>query len=144
VICSPAPARPNRRNIALIPADLPLLVISGSADPVHDGERNLERMLNVYRQRLTRIDYRLYPDARHELFNETNRAAVIQELLGWLDGVLPTPGGRSVLTGGIVAVYGHGLVHPVHRVVDHPRRLGDGGTRREVNRLQDVCARGPG
>jgi alpha-beta hydrolase superfamily lysophospholipase len=74
--------------IAGIPSDLPLLVISGSADPVHDGERNLQRMLRKYQGHLDRIDYRLYPDARHELFNETNREQVFQELLAWLDGVL--------------------------------------------------------
>jgi hypothetical protein len=28
---------------------------------------------------------RFYPDARHELFNETNREEVTRELLAWLD-----------------------------------------------------------
>ena len=79
------------RNIAGIPADLPLLILSGSADPVHAGERNLERMLKKYRARIRKIDYRLYPEGRHELFNDTNREAVFQDLLGWLDGVLPGP-----------------------------------------------------
>jgi len=79
------------RNVNAIPADLPLLIVSGSADPVHAGTSNIERMLKKYRQRLPRIDYRLYPEGRHELFNETNREEVFQDLLAWLDGVLPAP-----------------------------------------------------
>jgi len=83
-----ARAARRRRNIQHIPAHLPLLVLSGSADPVHAGGKNLERLLARYRQVLTRIDYRLYPDARHELFNETNREEVFQDLLAWLDDTL--------------------------------------------------------
>jgi alpha-beta hydrolase superfamily lysophospholipase len=83
-----ARAARRRRNVRNIPAHLPLLVLSGSADPVHAGGKNLDRLLASYRRVLTRIDYRLYPDARHELFNETNREAVIQDLLAWLDDTL--------------------------------------------------------
>jgi len=82
----------RKRNIAAIPKNLPLLVLSGSADPVHAGERNLQRMLGKYRRQLARIDYRIYADGRHELFNETNREEVFQDLLAWLDGALATSG----------------------------------------------------
>ena len=37
---------------------------------------------------LTRVEARLYPDARHELLNETNRDAVTLELRAWLRGAL--------------------------------------------------------
>jgi alpha-beta hydrolase superfamily lysophospholipase len=30
----------------------------------------------------------LYPDARHELFNEINREEVTNDLISWLDGVI--------------------------------------------------------
>jgi alpha-beta hydrolase superfamily lysophospholipase len=79
----------RRRNIANIPPDLPLLLLSGSADPVHAGERNIRRLLAKYRRRMRNVQYRVYAEARHELFNETNREAVYQDLLAWLDGVLP-------------------------------------------------------
>jgi alpha-beta hydrolase superfamily lysophospholipase len=82
----------RRSNIANIPSDLPLLILSGSADPVHAGERNIHRLLAKYRSHLRNVEYHLYPDARHELFNETNRAAVFQDLVGWLDGVLSARG----------------------------------------------------
>jgi alpha-beta hydrolase superfamily lysophospholipase len=38
---------------------------------------------------------RTYPDARHEILNETNSAEVIAELAGWLDRVLADSGRAS-------------------------------------------------
>jgi alpha-beta hydrolase superfamily lysophospholipase len=37
---------------------------------------------------LTRVKLNLYPSARHELFNETNRTQVTNELIAWLDSVV--------------------------------------------------------
>lgn len=36
---------------------------------------------------LSDVTVRTYPDARHEILNETNRAQVISELMAWLDRV---------------------------------------------------------
>ncbi len=35
------------------------------------------------------ITYRTYPEARHELFNETNAQEVVADLLSWLNHALP-------------------------------------------------------
>jgi len=86
----------QKRHISAIPHTLPLLVLSGSADPVHAGEKNLNRMLKRYRRQLGQIECQIYPEGRHELFNEINRDEVFQDLLVWLDDVLITPdAGRS-------------------------------------------------
>lgn len=82
---------PKTENVLQIPPTLPVYVFSGSDDPVHGEERNLTRLLNRYRDHLERVDYRLYPGGRHEMLNETNRDEVVQDLLGWLASVLPTP-----------------------------------------------------
>jgi alpha-beta hydrolase superfamily lysophospholipase len=37
------------------------------------------------------VTVRTYPDARHEILNETNRDEVIAELNGWLDRVVEGP-----------------------------------------------------
>jgi alpha-beta hydrolase superfamily lysophospholipase len=74
----------RKQNVARIPGRLPMLILSGSADPVHANAANLERMLKRYRAHLTDIDYRLYPGGRHELFNDTNREEVFRDLLAWL------------------------------------------------------------
>jgi hypothetical protein len=36
----------------------------------------------------TRLTTRIYPDARHETLNETNRDEVTRDLIAWLDGVV--------------------------------------------------------
>src|SRR5690606_22661119 len=77
-------------NILQIPEHLPVYVFSGSDDPVHDRERNLQRMLTRYRARLRRIDCRIYPGGRHEMLNEIDRDQVVDDLLVWLRDVLTT------------------------------------------------------
>jgi alpha-beta hydrolase superfamily lysophospholipase len=79
--------------LARIPRELPLRVISGERDPVHDGKRGLEALAAALRAAgLTRASERIYPDARHELLNETNRDQVVSELLDWLEENLAQPG----------------------------------------------------
>lgn len=79
----------HMENVLQIPRHLPVLVFSGSDDPVHNGGTNLERLLGLYRRHVTRVDDRVYAGGRHEMFNETNREAVVQDVLAWLDNVLP-------------------------------------------------------
>ena len=78
----------NVENVLQIPRRLPVYVFSGSDDPVHDGGRNLERLLKAYRSHLEWVDDRIYPGGRHEMLNEINRDEVVQELLAWLDRAL--------------------------------------------------------
>lgn len=65
---------------------LPILLISGDADPVGDygaGVRKVWMMLgDAGVQDLT---CQIYEDARHELHNETNRAEVFEYVLTWLE-----------------------------------------------------------
>jgi len=46
----------------------------------------LQSLLDVYRKAgLKRVTYKEYPDGRHEMLNETNRAEVTADLIAWLD-----------------------------------------------------------
>lgn len=72
-------------NLRSIPKQLPLYVISGTKDAVHNDQKNLDRMFNAFRSVGVNPDIVLYPEARHELFNETNREQVLSELVAWLD-----------------------------------------------------------
>ena len=74
----------KKARIAGIPAELPIYVFSGQADPVHGEEKGLDRLLKRYRAQARQVDYRLYPDGRHEMLNETNRDEVVADLVGWL------------------------------------------------------------
>ena len=72
-------------NEANIPKNLPVFVISGELDPVgaNDGAMVL---VNRYKDvlGLSDVNYRIYPGARHEILNETNRAEVHSDILDWL------------------------------------------------------------
>lgn len=81
----------RRSSLAGIPRELPVYVIAGSDDPVSDGARALAPMLEQYREiGLKRVESKVYPGARHELFNETNREEVTRGFIAWLDAVRAT------------------------------------------------------
>jgi len=73
------------RNIAAIPKSLPIYVFSGEVDPVHADEVGLIALVESYRNAGLAVDYKLYPEGRHEMLNETNRVEVVANLLEWLD-----------------------------------------------------------
>lgn len=66
--------------------DLPIYVAVGELDPVNAGLALVHVLVDRYRAAgLTDVTLRSYPGARHEVFNETNRADVVADLLKWLD-----------------------------------------------------------
>ncbi|AEA26578.1 alpha/beta fold hydrolase [Pseudonocardia dioxanivorans] len=70
-----------------VPAGFPLLVLAGTADPVNAGLTVLEPVVQRYRDAGAEVTTRYYEEARHEVFNETNRDEVVADLVSWLDGV---------------------------------------------------------
>lgn len=69
-----------------LPAELPLLIMVGSDDTL-GGERSARKLAQAYISRggLNDVTVIVYPDARHEVFNETNRAEVRADLIDWLN-----------------------------------------------------------
>ncbi|WP_432560667.1 lysophospholipase [Granulicoccus sp. GXG6511] len=79
-------------ELARIRKDLPVLLMSGDADPIAGGGAAVELVAQRYREAgLTDVEVVLYPEARHELLNETNRDEVTERVLAFLDR---TVGGR--------------------------------------------------
>jgi len=73
---------------ARIPKDVPIHIIAGDQDPVGDSTRSVMALIDRYHALgLTRVSYKFYPQARHELLNETNRDEVQADLLTWLNGL---------------------------------------------------------
>jgi len=69
--------------------DLPVYVAVGESDPVNGGLTLLTPLTDRYEAAgLADVTVRVYPDARHEILNETNSAEVIGELTSWLDRVV--------------------------------------------------------
>ena len=75
-------------NLAQIDPGLPLLVIGGECDPVSNGTR-LKDLADALRSAGNQcLQLNIYPQARHELFNESNREQVTSDVLAWLDQAL--------------------------------------------------------
>ncbi|MDR0441903.1 MAG: lysophospholipase [Treponema sp.] len=65
--------------------NLSVYVFSGSADPVGDMGASPTALVNAYRSLgIKDLEFVLYPGARHETINETNREEVMDNLLAWI------------------------------------------------------------
>jgi alpha-beta hydrolase superfamily lysophospholipase len=70
--------------------DLPILVVSGDADPLAGGGALIEAVGQRYRDAgIVDVTVRLFPQARHEIFNETNRDEITTVVIDWLDAHTP-------------------------------------------------------
>jgi alpha-beta hydrolase superfamily lysophospholipase len=72
--------------------DLPLLIMIGGEDSL-GGEESVRKLADSYVNRggLTDVEVVVYTEARHEIFNETNKEEVTADLLAWLEGRLGLP-----------------------------------------------------
>lgn len=80
-----------RRGLADLGHDIPILLMVGRDDPV-GGPHSVHKLADEYRSRsgLTDVTTLVYPDARHEIFNELQQQEVRADLLAWLDKHIPT------------------------------------------------------
>jgi alpha-beta hydrolase superfamily lysophospholipase len=79
------PRRTDPARLARIRPDLPVLVVVGDADPVHNGLEGVRYLERSWREAgVRRIDELVYPGGRHELLNEINRDAVTADIVAWL------------------------------------------------------------
>jgi alpha-beta hydrolase superfamily lysophospholipase len=70
--------------------DLPVYIAVGELDPVNGGLTLLTPLTDRYQAAgLRDVEVRTYPDARHEILNETNRGEVIGGVIAWLDRFRP-------------------------------------------------------
>ena len=65
--------------------DIPLLVLSGEKDPVGDFGKGVERVIQNLLETGHRVQWKLYPEARHVLLCETNREQVYQRILTFIE-----------------------------------------------------------
>jgi alpha-beta hydrolase superfamily lysophospholipase len=70
--------------------DLPIYIVVGEMDPVNGQLALVKELVRRYEEAgLQNVTQVTYPGARHEVFNETNRAEVVAGVLAWLDRELP-------------------------------------------------------
>jgi len=66
--------------------DLPMLILNGEEDSLGNPE-SVTKLARAYREKggLSDVTLKIYPGARHEVYNEVNRDEVIADLIAWLD-----------------------------------------------------------
>ncbi len=83
-----AAASPDR--LGRLPADLDVLVVAGDHDPVPGGGAGANALAEVLSGLgLAEVEVRVYPEGRHEMFNEVNRDQVHDEVAAWVDARIP-------------------------------------------------------
>lgn len=76
----------RKKEIANIRKDMPILLISGSKDPVGDQGQGIYAVAEQFAAAgLQDVTVYLFEDKRHEILNEDNQEAVYQVLLRWLE-----------------------------------------------------------
>jgi len=65
--------------------EYPILLISGSMDPVGGNGKGIKKVKKLYESvGLTKVDINLIPDARHEVLNEIDKEETYDFLYSWI------------------------------------------------------------
>jgi len=76
-------------QVGRIRGDLPVLIVVGDMDPVNGGLALVDALVaRLDEAEVEDVTLKAYAGARHEVFNETNRDEVFDDVLGWLDRTL--------------------------------------------------------
>ncbi len=80
----------DRKTVAKIPKNLPLLLVSGAEDPVGKYGADVDAVTKAYREAgILDVTEKLYPGDRHEILNELDRETVYEDLLRWMTERMP-------------------------------------------------------
>ncbi len=76
----------KRENIEKMNKSLPVFLISGDKDPVGENGKGPARVAELWKRAGMRdVCLKLYPDCRHELINELNKAEVMNDILHFIE-----------------------------------------------------------
>lgn len=68
-----------------IPKDLPAILLSGADDPIGESGKGVTKAKEGLEKAGLKPEMKLYPGARHEILNETNRQEVYSDILAWIN-----------------------------------------------------------
>lgn len=69
---------------AAMPKNLPVLLFSGTMDPVGDYGKGVRKVYEMLKDAgVAEVSLKLYEGGRHEMLNETNRGEVYADVLAW-------------------------------------------------------------
>lgn len=76
----------TRRWYNTVPLSMPILLISGSMDPVGDYSKGVKEVYKMLKKTGHKnVSMKIYEGARHEILNEINRDEVYTDIIEWLD-----------------------------------------------------------
>ena len=107
--------------------DLPILVQVGEADPI-GGEYSNKALVEAYRKNagIDDIELYVYHECRHEIYNELNKEAIIDDLVTWVNQRVslklslspwPAASSNSVFNGALKKVMGFWVPFHIHNHV---------------------------
>ncbi len=74
-----------KENLENIPKKLPVLMMSGTEDPVGEYGKGVKRAYDSLKNvGLENLQLKMYDNDRHELLNETDREAIMQDIYEWI------------------------------------------------------------
>ena len=78
----------DKKNLDKMPKDLPVLFVSGDADPVGSNGKGVRLAFEAFQKiGMKDVSLKLYPGGRHEMHNEINRTELHADVLSFLDRV---------------------------------------------------------
>lgn len=76
----------KKANVKKMPKQLPVLLISGGADPVGKNGQGVQKVYDMFvLAGMENMELMFYEEARHEILNEINRQEVYEDLYNWLN-----------------------------------------------------------
>ena len=76
----------NSKHIAHVPGNLPILIISGTDDPVGNYGKDVQKVYKAYEKAgIKDLSICMIEGARHEVLNETDRQETYEKILNWLN-----------------------------------------------------------
>ena len=76
----------GKKGALRIPRTLPVLLVSGSQDPVGEFGKTVEKIYRRYQEAGIRdVTLKLYENDRHEVLNEQDRQQVYEDIFCWME-----------------------------------------------------------
>ena len=80
----------KKENLQKMDRDTPVYFFSGDKDPVGASGKGVQKVAGWFKESGVKdVTVKLYPEGRHEMLNETNKADVYQDVLDWLEVHMP-------------------------------------------------------
>ncbi|MGI6213939.1 MAG: lysophospholipase [Christensenellales bacterium] len=73
------------KNVNNIKKELPILIAVGSDDPVSRQSKDAKKLYDYYKKAGLNAELKIYPGARHEILNETNREEVSADMIAFIN-----------------------------------------------------------